>query len=84
MKKYTKSIPEFVYLVAEGGWFAGPFVHPQKGRTNRKFKLVEVEIPEKEIKEEKLKEKEKPVCEGCNTQTPEEGSVFCFLCKNNS
>jgi hypothetical protein len=83
MKKYVKRIPEFIYLIAEGGWFAGPFVHPQKGRQNRKFKLIEVTENE-ETKKEEVPLKENTVCEGCKTQVPEDGSVFCFYCKNNS
>lgn len=51
--RYTKRIPEFVYLVEQGEWTAGPFVKPQKGTTNRKFKLVEV--PMDKPKEKKLK-----------------------------
>jgi len=40
--RYTKSIPEFVYFVGEGEWIQGPYVKPQRGSVNRKFKLTEV------------------------------------------
>ena len=58
MKKYCKGIPEHVYLVEEGAWTAGPFVKPQSGRINRKFKLVEV--PMDEPKSKKTKKTKKP------------------------
>ncbi len=45
--RYTKSIPKSVYFCKEGAWWAGPFVHPQKGRTNEEYKL----IPAKETAE---------------------------------
>lgn len=51
--RYTKGIPEFVYLVEQGEWTAGPFVKPQAGRTNRKFKLVEVPMDEPKKKNKK-------------------------------
>lgn len=40
--RYTKSIPEYVYFVGEGEWIQGPYVKPQKGRVNRKFKITEI------------------------------------------
>lgn len=40
--RYTKSIPKSVYFCKEGGWWAGPFVHPQKGRECVEYKLVPV------------------------------------------
>ena len=40
--RYTKKIPEFVYFWGTGEWIQGPYVHPQPGRDNRKFKLTEV------------------------------------------
>ena len=46
--RYTKSIPEFIYFVGDGEWIQGPYVKPQKGYDNRKFKI-------QEIKEEKKK-----------------------------
>jgi hypothetical protein len=84
MKKYVKKIPEFVYLIKEGDWFAGPFVHPQKGRQNRKFKLVEIteEEPEEKKKEKKLPKR--ILCEGCNVNASEEDSSLCFHCRNNN
>ncbi len=51
--KYCKGIPEFVYLIEEGEWMAGPFVREQKGRNNRKFKLVEVFEEPKPVKTKK-------------------------------
>jgi hypothetical protein len=44
--RYTKTIPDYVYFINEGEWIAGPFVKPQAGRDNRKFKLEEVPMPE--------------------------------------
>ena len=40
--RFTKKLPEFIYFVEHASNFAGPYVHPQKGHTNRKFKLTEV------------------------------------------
>lgn len=40
--KNTKKIPEYVYFVdADDGIIRGPFIHPQKGFRNRKFKIKE-------------------------------------------
>lgn len=53
----TKKIPEFIYFVGTGsnnGWIDGPYVHPQKYRENRKFKLVE-EQEYKNLLEDALK-----------------------------
>lgn len=69
MKKYCKGIPEYVYLVEEGAWTAGPFVKPQPDRTNRKFKLVEVPMDEpkkKKSKEDSYKVPPPPKAEGCD------------------
>lgn len=43
--RYTKNIPKSVYFCKEGAWWAGPFVHPQKGRTCVEYKLVPVNQP---------------------------------------
>jgi hypothetical protein len=43
--RYTKSIPKSVYFCKEGAWWAGPFVHPQKGRQCVEYKLVPVNQP---------------------------------------
>ena len=40
--RYTKNIPEYVYFVGSGEWIQGPYVKPQKGRENIKFKITEV------------------------------------------
>ena len=42
----TKTLPEFVYFWGTGEYIQGPYVHPQRGRVNRKFKLTEVPMPE--------------------------------------
>jgi hypothetical protein len=46
----TKKIPEYVYFVGTSGWIDGPYVHPQKGRINRKFLVTEVPMDEPKIK----------------------------------
>jgi len=43
--RYTKSIPKSVYFWKSGGYWAGPFVHPQKGRQCVEYKLVPVDQP---------------------------------------
>jgi len=48
--RYTKKIPTYIYFVGDGEWIQGPYVNPQKGRTNRKFELKEVIIDEPKIK----------------------------------
>ena len=52
--RYLKNrVPEFLYFVGddvEGQWIQGPFVKPQSGNTNRKFKLIEVPMDEKRSK----------------------------------
>lgn len=40
--RYTKSIPNSVYFWKCGGWWAGPFVKPQKGRPCVEYNLVPV------------------------------------------
>jgi len=50
--RFTKQIPEFIYFVGEdGNWISGPYVRPQAGRNNRKFKIIEV--TEKDSKKKK-------------------------------
>lgn len=45
--RFAKGLPEFVYFIGEGdGWVRGPFVKPQRGYKNRKFKLEEVPFEE--------------------------------------
>lgn len=44
--RMTKKLPEYVYFVGEGEWISGPYVNPQRGRKNRKFKLTEVQMDE--------------------------------------
>lgn len=51
--RFTKQVPEHVYFWGEGEWINGPYVKPQKGRTNRKFKLTEVPMDEPKKKTEK-------------------------------
>lgn len=43
----TTKIPEFIYFVGTGinGWIDGPYVRPQRGRKNRKFRIEEVIDP---------------------------------------
>lgn len=51
--RYTKGIPEFIYMIGgddETVWSEGPFIHPKKGRANRKFKLIEVPMDEPKAK----------------------------------
>ncbi len=42
--RYTKEIPTYIYFVGEGNRIRGPYIHPQKGKPNRKFKISEVPI----------------------------------------
>ena len=51
--RYTKSIPEYIYFVGESGWIQGPYVKPQKGYKNRKFKIEEVPMEEVKTKTKK-------------------------------
>lgn len=53
--RFSKKFPEFVYFVGEDGqeWISGPYIRPQSGRVNRKFRLVEV------LDDEKLNAKNK-------------------------
>lgn len=44
--RMTKKLPEYVYFVGEGEWISGPYVNPQRGSKNRKFKIIEVKIDE--------------------------------------
>jgi len=44
--RFTKKIPEFIYFVGEGEWIQGPYVRPQSGSKNRKFKIVEIPMDE--------------------------------------
>jgi hypothetical protein len=45
--RFTKKTPDFVYFIGEdGGWIQGPYVNPQRGKKNRKFKLTEILIDE--------------------------------------
>ena len=48
--RYTKEIPQYVYFWGEGEWIQGPYVKPQRGRTNKKFLLTEVPMDEQKIK----------------------------------
>jgi hypothetical protein len=44
--KYTKKIPEFVWMIDNGEWKQGPYVNCPRGYKDspslRKFRLVEV------------------------------------------
>ena len=51
--RYTKKLPTHVYFVGEGEWIQGPYVNPQRGRTNRKFELKEVPMDEPKKKNKK-------------------------------
>ena len=53
--RFTKQLPEYVYFWGEGEWINGPYVKPQRGRTNRKFKLTEVPMDEPKSKKTKSK-----------------------------
>lgn len=53
--RFTKQLPEYVYFWGEGEWINGPYVKPQRGRTNRKFKLIEVAMDEPKSKKTKNK-----------------------------
>ena len=56
--RFTKKIPEYVYFWGEGEWVQGPYVKPQSGRTNKKFKLSEVtDNPYPNLTKEELKNK---------------------------
>ena len=44
--RYTKSIPDSVYFYSVGnGWWAGPFVKPQRGRECVEYRLERVNKP---------------------------------------
>jgi hypothetical protein len=47
--RFTKKIPESVYFCKEGGWWAGPFVHPQRGRDCVEYRLVPVNKEKEKI-----------------------------------
>lgn len=53
--RFTKQIPEFVYFVGENGWIQGPYVRPQRGYKNRKFKITEVPMDEPKKKSNNTK-----------------------------
>lgn len=38
--RFTKKKPDFVYFWGSGEWLQGPYMNPQKGRDNIKFKLI--------------------------------------------
>lgn len=39
--RFTKKKPEFVYFWGSGEWIQGPYMNPQKGRDNIKYKLMD-------------------------------------------
>lgn len=47
--RYAKKRPEFIYFIGDDNqeWLSGPYVKPQSGRINRKFRLVEIFDDEK-------------------------------------
>lgn len=56
--RFTKQLPEYVYFWGSGDWIQGPYVKPQSGRKNRKFKLTEVtDKPKSKISKYELKNK---------------------------
>ena len=52
--RYTKSIPNSVYFWKCGGWWAGPFVKPQKGRPCVEYNLVPVTPVKKGLTQKEL------------------------------
>lgn len=58
--RYTSKIPEYVYFVGgepfspnDHNSVAGPYVHPQRGGANRKFKIIEVLMDQPKTKKKK-------------------------------
>jgi hypothetical protein len=60
--RFTKNIPEYIYFVGEGEWVSGPYVRPQRGLKNRKFRIeevpMEVPLPPKPPMDRMLKDNE--------------------------
>jgi hypothetical protein len=52
--RYTKNIPKSVYFWKSGGYWAGPFVHPQKGRPCVEYNLVPVTPIKKGLTQKEL------------------------------
>ena len=52
--RYTKNIPKSVYFWKVGGWWAGPFVHPQKGRDCVEYNLVPVVKEKKSLSQKEF------------------------------